>query len=61
MDQKEYNRIQIERARDHMAKHIDRVLDEIEEDHRHLTMSEVKEIKEAVEVIHMAHEMLMKM
>ena len=44
-----------------MAKHIDRVLDEIEEDHRHLTMTEVKEIKEAVEVIHMTHEMLMKM
>lgn len=61
MDMKEYCRMQIERAKEHAAKHIDYMLDEVEEDHRHLTMSEAKELKDLMWVIHMSHDMWSKM
>lgn len=61
MDMKEYCKMQVERAKEHAAKHIDYLLDEVEEDHRHLTMTETKELKDLMWVIHMSHEMLGKM
>lgn len=60
MDTREYCRMQVERARDHAAKHIDHMLDELEEDHRHLTQSEVRELKDLMWVIHTGHEIMMK-
>ena len=60
MDMREYCRLQVERAKDHAAKHIDYMLDEVEEDHRHFTMTEVKELKDLMWVIHMSHELMMK-
>lgn len=60
MDMREYCKMQVERAKDHAAKHIDYMLDEVEEDHRHLTQSEVKELKELMWVIHMSHELMNK-
>ena len=58
MDMREYCRMQVERAKDHAAKHIDYMLDELEEDHRHLTSTESKEHKDLMWVIHMAHELM---
>ena len=58
MDMREYCRLQVERAKDHAAKHIDYMLDELEEDHRHLTSTESKELKDLMWVIHMAHELM---
>lgn len=58
MDMREYCRMQVERAKDHAAKHIDYMLDELEEDHRHLTSTESKELKDLMWVIHMAHELM---
>ena len=60
MDMREYCKMQVERAKDHAAKHIHYMLDEVEEDHRHLTQSEVKELKELMWVIHMSHELMNK-
>ena len=60
MDMREYCRMQVERAKEHAAKHIDNLLDEIEEDHRHLTMSETKELKDMMWVIHMSHDLMNK-
>lgn len=60
MDMREYCRMQVERAKDHAAKQIDYMLDELEEDHRHLTMTETKELKDLMWVIHMSHELMMK-
>ena len=58
MDMREYCRMQVERAKDHAAKHIDYMLDELEEDHRHFTSTESKELKDLMWVIHMAHELM---
>ena len=58
MDMREYCRMQVERAKDHAAKHIDYMLDELEEDHRHLTSTESNELKDLLWVIHMAHELM---
>ena len=58
MDMREYCRMQVERAKDHAAKHIDYMLDELEEEHRHLTSTESKELKDLMWVIHMAHELM---
>ena len=58
MDMREYCRMQVERAKDHAAKHIDYMLDELEEDHRHLTSTDSKELKDLMWVIHMAHELM---
>ena len=60
MDMREYCRMQVERAKDHAAKHIDHMLDEVEEDHRHLTMTETKQLKDLMWLIHMSHELMMK-
>lgn len=57
MDMREYTKMQVERAREHAAKHIDYMLDELEEDHRHMTTSEARELKDLMWVIHMTHEM----
>ena len=61
MDMKEYCKMQVERAKEHAAKHIDYMLDELEEDHRHMTMTETKELKDLMWVIHMSSEMWNKM
>ena len=58
MDMREYTKMQIERAKEHAAKHIDNLLDEVEEDHRHLTMSETKELKDMMWIIHMCNQMM---
>ena len=58
MEMREYCKMQVERARDHLSKHVDHVIDELEEDHRHFTMSEIKELKDALEALHHAHELM---
>lgn len=58
MDMREYCRMQVERAKEHAAKHIDKMLDEVEEDRRHLTQTEVKELKDMMWVIHISHELM---
>ena len=57
MDMQAYTRMQVDRAHEHADKHIDYMLDEIEEEHRHLTMTETKQLKDLMWVIHMCHEM----
>lgn len=60
MDMREYMKLQVERAKDHALKHIDNLLDEIEEDHRHMTMTETKQLKDMVWVLHMSCELMNK-
>ena len=60
MDMREYMKLQVERAKEHALKHIDNLLDEIEEDHRHLTMTETKQLKDMVWVLHMSCELMNK-
>lgn len=57
MDMNAYTKMQIERAHEHAAKHIDYMLDELEEEHRHLTMSESKQLKDLMWVIHMCRDL----
>lgn len=59
MDVGAYCKMQVDRAHEHAAKHIDWLLDEIEEDHRHMTMSETKQLKDLMWVIHMIRDMKM--
>ena len=58
MDMKEYCKMQIERSKDHLAKHLDHLMDQLEDEHRHFTMSEIREIKDALEALHHASEMM---
>lgn len=58
MNMHEYCRMQVERAKDHAAKHIDHMIDEVEDEHRHMTASEVREMKDMMWVIHVANELL---
>lgn len=60
MDMREYMKLQVERAKEHALKHIDNLLDEIEEDHRHMTMTETKQLKDMVWVLHMSCELMNK-
>ena len=54
MEMREYMKLQVDRAKEHALKHIDYLLDEIEEDHRHLTMTETKQLKDMIWVLHMS-------
>ena len=58
MDMREYCKMQVERAKDHLSKHIDYMIDELEDEHRHFTQSEIKELKEALEAINYAHNLM---
>ena len=58
MDMREYCKMQVERAKDHLSKHIDYMIDELEDEHRHFTQSEIKELKEALEAIGHAHNLM---
>ena len=58
MDMREYCEMQVERAKEHLAKHIDHRIDALEDEHRHFTMSEVRELKDALEAMHHAHELM---
>jgi hypothetical protein len=59
MDMREYCKMQVERSKDHLSKHLDYMIDEIEEEHRHFTMSEIKELKDILEAMHHARELMM--
>lgn len=58
MDMAQYCKMQVERAHEHLAKHIDYMIDELEDEHRHLTMSEIREMRDALQAMHAAHELL---
>lgn len=58
MDMREYCKMQVERAKDHLSKHIDYMIDELEEDHRHFTQTEIRELKDALEAMRHAHELM---
>ena len=58
MDMREYCKMQVERAKEHLSKHIDYMIDELEDEHRHFTQSEIKELKEALEAINHAHNLM---
>ena len=58
MDMREYCKMQVERAKDHLSKHIDYMIDELEDEHRRFTQSEIKELKEALEAISHAHNLM---
>ena len=58
MDMREYCKMQVERAKDHLSKHIDYMIDELEDEHRHFTQSEIKELKEALEAINHAYNLM---
>ena len=58
MEMREYCKMQTERARDHLAKHIDHMIDELEDERRHFTMSEIRELKDALEALHHAGELM---
>ena len=50
--------MQVERAKDHLSKHIDYMIDELEDEHRHFTQTEIRELKDALEAMHHAHELM---
>lgn len=54
METKDYVKLQAERTHEHLSKHVDRVLDNAEENHRNLTQSEVRELKDAWRAIYYA-------
>ena len=58
MDMRDDCHMQVERDKEHAAKHIDHLLDEVEEDRRHMTQSEAKELKDMMWVIHISHELM---
>ena len=58
MDMKEYCKMQVERAKEHLSKHIDHMIDEMEDDHRHFTQTEIRELKDALEAMRHAHELM---
>ena len=58
MDMREYCKMQVERAKDHLSKHIDYMIDELEDEHRHFTQTEIRELKDALEAMRHAHELM---
>ena len=58
MDMREYCKMQVERAKEHLSKHIDYMIDELEDEHRHFTQTEIRELKDALEAMHHTHELM---
>ena len=58
MDMREYCKMQVERAKDHLSKHIDYMIDELEDEHLHFTQTEIRELKDALEAMRHAHELM---
>lgn len=58
MDMREYCKMQVERAKEHLSKHIDYMIDELEDEHRHFTQTEIRELKDALEAMRHAHELM---
>lgn len=58
MEMREYMKLQVERAKEHALKHIDYMIDELEDEHRHFTQTEIRELKDALEAMRHAHELM---